>query len=106
MEKSKVTREVILAKTHYGLGVYAHVLRKYYPGEVVLKVVGRDCGLTRNPFNGDKPTLHVWLHKEVPGKSIAKTPATAMPIPNFTICVSFSLIVIKPDSALPRVIPR
>ena len=44
MEKSKVTREAILAKTYYGLGVYAHVLRKYYPGEVVLKVVRRDCG--------------------------------------------------------------
>ena len=71
MENSKVTREAILAKTHYGLGIYAHVLRKYYPGEVVLKVVGRDCGLTRNPFNDNKPTLHVWLHKEVPGKALS-----------------------------------
>lgn len=71
MEKSKVTREVILAKTHYGLGVYAHVLRKYYPGEVVLKVVGRDCGLTRNPFNDNKSTLHVWLHKAVPGMALS-----------------------------------
>lgn len=71
MENSKVTRESILAKTHYGLGIYAHVLRKYYPGEVVLKVVGRDCGPTRNPFNDNKPTLHVWLHKEVPGKALS-----------------------------------
>ena len=71
MENSKLTREAVLAKTHYGLGIYAHILRIYYPGEVVLKVVGRDCGLTRNPFNGDKPTLHVWLHKEVPGKAMS-----------------------------------
>ena len=71
MESSKLTREAILAKTHYGLGIYAHILRIYYPGEVVLNVVGRDCGLTRNPFNGNKPTLHVWLHKEIPGKAMS-----------------------------------
>lgn len=50
-----ISKEQILAKTHYGLGIYAHILRIYYPGEVVLKIVGRDCGVTRNPFNGDKP---------------------------------------------------
>jgi len=72
MEKNKnITKEAILAKTHYGLGVYAHILRKFYPGETVLKVVGRDCGLTRNPFNDNKPTLHIWIHKEVPGQALS-----------------------------------
>lgn len=66
-----ISKEQILAKTHFGLGIYAHILRIYYPGEVVLKIVGRDCGVTRNPFNGDKPTLHVWIHKEVPGKAMS-----------------------------------
>ena len=66
-----ISKEQILAKTHYGLGIYAHILRIYYPGEVVLKIIGRDCGVTRNPFNGDKPTLHVWIHKEVPGKALS-----------------------------------
>ena len=37
-------KEAILSKTHYGLGIYSHILRQYYPDEVVLKLVERDCG--------------------------------------------------------------
>lgn len=58
-----VSREAILNKTHYGTTIYSHILRKYYPGEIVMKIVGRDCGVCRNPFNDNKETLHVWIEK-------------------------------------------
>jgi len=58
-------KESILSKTHYGLGIYAHILRLYYPDEVVLQLVGRDCGLCRNPFNANKKTLHIFIEKEI-----------------------------------------
>jgi hypothetical protein len=53
----EVTKEAILDKTHYGLGLYSHVLRCYYPGQVVLSLSGRDCQPACNPFNADKTTL-------------------------------------------------
>ena len=34
-----VSREAILNKTHYGTTIYSHILRKYYPGEIVMKIV-------------------------------------------------------------------
>lgn len=56
MEGSK---EAILQKTHHGLNIYAHVLRQYYPDETVLSLSGRDSKPAANPFNGNKPTLHI-----------------------------------------------
>lgn len=55
----ELTKEAILRKTHYGLNIYAHVLRQYYPGEGVLSLSGRGCHPAANPFNQDKPTLHI-----------------------------------------------
>lgn len=55
----EISREAILSKTHYGLNIYAHVLRHYYQGETVLSLSGRDCKPAKNPFNADKPTLMV-----------------------------------------------
>ena len=59
-----ISKESILNKTNYGTGIYAHILRSYYPDEVVMKIVGRDCGLCRNPFNSNKETLHIWIEKD------------------------------------------
>ena len=53
------SREAILHKTHYGLNIYAYVLRQYYPGETVLSLSGRACKPAKNPFNADKSTLIV-----------------------------------------------
>jgi hypothetical protein len=61
---SAINRESILNKTHYGLNIYSHILRLYYPDEVVMRLVERDCGLCRNPFNSNKQTLHIFIHKE------------------------------------------
>src|SRR5690625_1817563 len=55
MERNK---EAILNKTHYGLNIYAYVLRQYYP-ERVLSLRGMYCGLTRNDFDGGKTTLQI-----------------------------------------------
>ncbi|MDR1371645.1 MAG: hypothetical protein LBJ17_00760, partial [Dysgonamonadaceae bacterium] len=59
-----ISKESILSKTHYGLGIYSHILRLYYPDEIVMRLVERDCGLCRNPFNSNKNTLHIWIEKE------------------------------------------
>ncbi|WP_421976350.1 BT4734/BF3469 family protein [Roseivirga seohaensis] len=55
----EVNREAILDRTHYGLNIYSHVLRKYYPGETVLSLAGRGCDPAKNPFNDSKTTL--WI---------------------------------------------
>ncbi len=54
-------KKAILDQTHYGLKVYAHVLRKYYTDAVVLTLRGKRCRLAKNPFNGDRYTLQVFL---------------------------------------------
>ena len=60
MEKNSLTRENILKKTHYGLNIYSHILRNEYPDdEIIMKVIGRDCGLCRNPFNNGSYTLKI-----------------------------------------------
>ena len=66
-----ISKESILSKTHYGLGIYSHILRLYYPNEVVLRLVGRDCGLCRNPFNSNKETLHIWIEKTDPANAMS-----------------------------------
>lgn len=54
----------ILGKTHYGIGIYAHILRLYYPNQTVLSLSGRTCLPTQNPFNSDKQTLNIFIFKE------------------------------------------
>jgi hypothetical protein len=56
----------ILSASHYGLDIYAHILRAYYPNETVLHLVGRDCGLCRNPFANGEANLHIWIEKSNP----------------------------------------
>ncbi len=47
----------ILGKTHYGLNIYSHILREYYPDEIVVRLSGKECAPTKNPFNENKLTL-------------------------------------------------
>lgn len=69
MGRNNLTRQAILSKTSYGVNVYAHILRQFFPeDEVVMKVVGRDCGVCRNPFDNGKSTLKIWIEKKEPGK--------------------------------------
>lgn len=65
----------ILSKTHYGLNIYAHILRQYYPDETVINLSGKQCLPAKNPFNGNKQTLllknidwvFVYSDSELPG---------------------------------------
>jgi hypothetical protein len=41
------------------LNIYAHILKQYYPGDVVLSLSGRDCLPVKNPFNDNRPTLKI-----------------------------------------------
>ena len=66
-----ISKQAILDKTHYGLKIYSHILRLYYPNEIVLRLVGRDCGLCRNPFNAHKETLHIWIEKTDPTNAMS-----------------------------------
>lgn len=65
MEKM-INRESVLRRTNWGIDIYAFILRKYYPGELVMHVKGRDCGIVRNPFAGGVQTLHIWFSKNDP----------------------------------------
>ena len=60
----KIDKQSVLYKTHYGLDIYAHILRVYYPGQTVLSLSGRTCLPTKNPFNADKPTLNIFIYKD------------------------------------------
>jgi len=55
----EISRKDILDKTHYGLNIYAYILRQFYPDETVLSLSGRDCKPARNPFNQNRHTLMV-----------------------------------------------
>ncbi|NPD86438.1 VirE protein [Lentimicrobium sp. L6] len=55
----EISRKAILYKTHYGLNIYSHVLRHYYPDETVLSLSGRVCKPAKNPFNENKFSLMV-----------------------------------------------
>lgn len=69
MGKNNLTRQTILSKTSYGMNIYAHILRQFFPeDDVLIKVVGRDCGVCRNPFDEGKRSLKIWIEKEEPGK--------------------------------------
>lgn len=53
----KLSKNSILALTHYGLKIFSFILGKYYPGQTVLVFTGKRCRPTRNPFNGDSESL-------------------------------------------------
>ena len=65
MEKT-IDKQTLLKKTMWGVDIYAHILRKFYPDEAVIKIVGRDCGICKNPFAGGARTLHIWFERNNP----------------------------------------
>ena len=65
MEKT-IDKETLLKRTMWGVDIYAHILRKFYPDETVIKVIGRDCGICKNPFAGGARTLHIWFERNSP----------------------------------------
>lgn len=55
-----LNKENILSRTHYGLTIYAWVLRQYSPRNT-LKLHGNTCDPVHSPFNSGKMTLHIWI---------------------------------------------
>ncbi len=53
----EINEKAILDKTHYGLNIYAHVLRSHYPDETVIHLSGKKCKPARNPFTDGSETL-------------------------------------------------
>ncbi|WP_103867428.1 BT4734/BF3469 family protein [Aquimarina sp. I32.4] len=57
-----ITKQHILQKTHYGLKIFAYILRQYYPKETILRVSGSKCKPTFNPFSKhQRKTLQITL---------------------------------------------
>jgi hypothetical protein len=67
----KICKQSILEHTHYGLNIYSHILKSYYPDETVLALTGRTCPPAKNPFNADKPTLNIYIEKSEPGNVLS-----------------------------------
>lgn len=57
----EINETVVLDKTHYGIKIFAHILKQHYPGKVVLYIKGRKCRPTNNPFNNHRSTLLVTI---------------------------------------------
>lgn len=57
----EITEKDILDVTHYGMKIYAHILRLYYPAETVLYLSGNQCKPAKNPFKGNTQTLNIYL---------------------------------------------
>ena len=74
MEKT-IDKQTLLKKTMWGVDIYAHILRKFYPDEAVIKVVGRDCGICKNPFAGGARTLHIWFQRNNPEGQLSEETA-------------------------------
>ncbi|MCM1502055.1 MAG: hypothetical protein NC115_05245 [Bacteroidales bacterium] len=74
MEKT-IDRQTLLRKTMWGVDIYAHILRKYYPDETVMKIVGRDCGICKNPFANGARTLHIWFQRNNPKGQLSEETA-------------------------------
>ena len=59
-DSHEISEKDILDKTNYGLGVYAFILRKYYPKSTVIHLSGRQCKPARNPFADGEPTRNIY----------------------------------------------
>lgn len=55
-----IDEQEVLKVTGGGSNIYSHILSSYYPDQIVMHLKGTECKPTRNPFNGDKPTLKIW----------------------------------------------
>ncbi len=69
--KRTIDRQTVLRHTLWGADIYCHILRKFYPGETVMRVSGRDCGAVRNPCAQGEATLQVRIVKLHPEQRLS-----------------------------------
>lgn len=58
-----LNRQNVIRDTHYGTNVYTHILRSFYPGETLMYIKGDECGYVKNPWDGSRHSLHIWMEK-------------------------------------------
>lgn len=63
-----LTKENVVSGSHWGSGIYSHILRQYYPTDFLMKVAGDDCGWCRNPWDNSARSLHIWMEKVETGE--------------------------------------
>ena len=61
----EISKAAILNKTHYGINIYAYILKQYYSNQTVLSLKGRNCRITKNPFNKGRETLSISIDKSI-----------------------------------------
>lgn len=65
-----MTKEHLLAKTHYGLDIIQHLIRKEFPDHI-MHVSGSDCGDCPDPVWADGTIIHVTIDRiPVPGQRL------------------------------------
>lgn len=76
----QITEKQILSKTNYGLDIYAHILRDFYPDETVIHLKGRITSPSKNPFKSNTPTLifeeteQQFLYRDIEVSAFTGTP--------------------------------
>ena len=60
-------KNAVLRATHWGLDIYKHVLRLFYPENYQWKSDG-SAVMVKNPFNENSPTLQIKIHPTVNAK--------------------------------------
>lgn len=61
----EISKAAILNKTHYGINIYAYILKQYYSNQTVLSLTGKNCRITKNPFNRNRETLSISIDKSI-----------------------------------------
>jgi hypothetical protein len=62
---NQLTEMDILDRTNYGLNIYSHILRQFYPGATVLYLSGTECKPAKNPFSNGSESLYIYLEEGV-----------------------------------------
>lgn len=60
-------KNAVLMATHYGIDIYKHVLRLFYPENYQWKTDG-SAVMVKNPYNENSPTLQIKIHPTVNSK--------------------------------------
>ena len=60
-------KNAVLRATHYGIDIYKHVLRLFYPENYQWKNDGSAI-MVKNPYNENSPTLQIKIHPTVNSK--------------------------------------
>jgi len=61
-------KNAILRATHWGMDIYSHVLRLFYPDNFQFNANATNAIMVKNPYNDNSPTLQIRIHPTVNSK--------------------------------------